>query len=80
MQIKFFFFVSFFFSEADVPDSPTPVRLEMPKFIPPNHLDPTIYPTEVGVSSVAGRETGGQMLSTAIKITLDLQRNVKVSM
>uniref|UniRef100_A0A8B9H989 Autophagy related 2A n=1 Tax=Astyanax mexicanus TaxID=7994 RepID=A0A8B9H989_ASTMX len=47
------------------------------KFIPPKHLDPTVYPTEVGVSSVCGRDTGGQMLSTAIKITLDLQRNVK---
>uniref|UniRef100_A0AAR2LYP3 Autophagy related 2A n=1 Tax=Pygocentrus nattereri TaxID=42514 RepID=A0AAR2LYP3_PYGNA len=46
-------------------------------FSPPNNLDPTIYPTEVGVSSVGGREMGGQMLSTAIKITLDLQRNVK---
>lgn len=50
----------------------------MPKFTPPSHLDPTIYPTEVGVSSVGRRVAGGQMLSTAIKITLDLQRNVKV--
>lgn len=65
------------YHKADVPDSPIPVRLEMPRFIPPKHLDPTIYPTEVGVSSVGGRDTGGQMLSTAIKITLDLQRSVK---
>ncbi|XP_076877879.1 autophagy-related protein 2 homolog A [Brachyhypopomus gauderio] len=65
------------YHKAEVPDSPIPVRLEMPRFVPPNHLDPTIYPTEVGVSSVGGRGTGGQMLSTAIKITLDLQRNVK---
>uniref|UniRef100_A0A8C8E0Y0 Autophagy related 2A n=1 Tax=Oryzias sinensis TaxID=183150 RepID=A0A8C8E0Y0_9TELE len=54
-----------------------PERLEMPSFSPPKHLDPTIYPTEVGVSSVSGREGEPQMLSTAIKITLDLQRNVK---
>ncbi|KAB5571342.1 hypothetical protein PHYPO_G00223950 [Pangasianodon hypophthalmus] len=65
------------YHKAEVPDSPIPARLEMPKFIPPNHLDPTIYPTEVGVSSVGRRGAGGQMLSTAIKITLDLQRNVK---
>lgn len=30
------------------------------------------------MSSVSGRESELQMLSTAIKITLDLQRNVKV--
>ncbi|KAF7707420.1 autophagy-related protein 2 homolog A [Silurus meridionalis] len=65
------------YHKAEVPDSPIPARLEMPKFTPPNHLDLTIYPTEVGVSSVGRREAGGQMLSTAIKITLDLQRNVK---
>ncbi|XP_037396470.1 autophagy-related protein 2 homolog A isoform X3 [Pygocentrus nattereri] len=65
------------YHKAEVQDSPIPVRLEMPRFSPPNNLDPTIYPTEVGVSSVGGREMGGQMLSTAIKITLDLQRNVK---
>uniref|UniRef100_A0A8C1YLM8 Autophagy related 2A n=1 Tax=Cyprinus carpio TaxID=7962 RepID=A0A8C1YLM8_CYPCA len=62
---------------AEVPDSPIPVKLEMPRFTSPGHLDPTIYPTEVGVSSVGGRETDVQMLSTAIKITLDLERNVK---
>lgn len=64
---------------AEVLDSPVPLKLEMPRFTSPGHLDPTIYPTEVGVSSVGGRETGVQMLSTAIKITLDLERNVKVS-
>ncbi|XP_063044404.1 autophagy-related protein 2 homolog A isoform X2 [Engraulis encrasicolus] len=62
---------------AVVPDSPLPARLEMPRFTAPEYLDPTIYPTEVGVSSVCGRETDVQMLSTAIKITLDPQRNVK---
>uniref|UniRef100_A0A8D3C911 Autophagy related 2A n=1 Tax=Scophthalmus maximus TaxID=52904 RepID=A0A8D3C911_SCOMX len=62
---------------AVVTDTPIPQRLEIPSFAPPKHLDPTIYPTEVGVSSVSGREGDLQMLSTAIKVTLDLQRNVK---
>lgn len=65
------------YHRAVVKDTPIPQRLEMPSFTPPKHLDPTIYPTEMGVSSVRGREGEPQMLSTAIKITLDLQRNVK---
>jgi hypothetical protein len=50
----------------------------MPNFSVPKNLDPTIYQTEAGVSSVSGRESGLQMLSTAIKISLDPKRNVKV--
>ncbi|KAM4732434.1 autophagy-related protein 2 homolog A [Anableps anableps] len=65
------------YHRAVVKDTSIPQRLDMPSFTPPKHLDPTIYPTEVGVSSVRGREGEPQMLSTAIKITLDLQRNVK---
>lgn len=65
------------YHKAVVKDSPVPSRLEMPKFTPPGHLDPTIYPTEVGVSSVSDREAEVQMLSTAIKVTLDPKRNVK---
>ncbi|KAM4621735.1 autophagy-related protein 2 homolog A isoform 1-T1 [Polymixia lowei] len=65
------------YHQAVVKDSPLPQRLDMPSFAPPKHLDPTIYTTEVGVSSVSGRETELQMLSTAIKVTLDPQRNVK---
>uniref|UniRef100_A0A8D3C009 Autophagy related 2A n=1 Tax=Scophthalmus maximus TaxID=52904 RepID=A0A8D3C009_SCOMX len=65
------------YHKAVVTDTPIPQRLEIPSFAPPKHLDPTIYPTEVGVSSVSGREGDLQMLSTAIKVTLDLQRNVK---
>lgn len=65
-------------SAAVVKDTPIPQRLEMPSFTPPKHLDPTIYPTEAGVSSVCGREGETQMLSTAIKVTLDPQRGVKV--
>ncbi|MEQ2164582.1 hypothetical protein GOODEAATRI_008097 [Goodea atripinnis] len=66
------------YHRAVVEDTSIPQRLEMPSFTPPKHLDPTIYPTEVGVSSVRGREGEPQMLSTAIKITLDLKNNVKV--
>ncbi|CAG5990205.1 unnamed protein product [Menidia menidia] len=65
------------YHRAVVKDTPLPQRLEIPCFTRPKHLDPTIYPTEVGVSSVSGREGEQQMLSTAIKITLDSQRNVK---
>ncbi|XP_012721537.2 autophagy-related protein 2 homolog A [Fundulus heteroclitus] len=65
------------YHRAVVQDTSIPERLEMPSFTPPKDLDPTIYPTEVGVSSVRGREGDPQMLSTAIRITLDLQRNVK---
>lgn len=70
--------LSFHITTAVVKDTTIPQRLEMPAFTSPKHLDPTIYPTEVGVSSVSGREGEQQMLSTAIKITLDPQRNVKV--
>uniref|UniRef100_A0A8C4I1B1 Autophagy related 2A n=1 Tax=Dicentrarchus labrax TaxID=13489 RepID=A0A8C4I1B1_DICLA len=65
------------YHRAAVKDTPIPQRLEMPNFTPPKHLDPTIYPTEVGVSSVSGREGEPQMLSTAIKVTLDPERSVK---
>ncbi|KAK5896939.1 hypothetical protein CesoFtcFv8_010050 [Champsocephalus esox] len=65
------------YHKAVVKDTPIPQRLEIPKFNPPKHLDPTIYPTEVGVSSVSGKEGELQMLSTAIKVTLDPQRGVK---
>uniref|UniRef100_A0A8C9WNT2 Autophagy related 2A n=1 Tax=Scleropages formosus TaxID=113540 RepID=A0A8C9WNT2_SCLFO len=65
------------YHKAVVPDSPIPARLEIPGFLPPQCLNSTIYPTEAGVSNVGGREAGMQMLSTAIKITLDLQKNVK---
>ncbi|XP_034036800.1 autophagy-related protein 2 homolog A isoform X2 [Thalassophryne amazonica] len=65
------------YHRALVEDTPIPQQLEMPTFTSPKHLQLTIYPTEVGVSSISGRERELQMLSAAIKITLDLQRNVK---
>lgn len=71
--------VDIYMSTAVVKDTPIPQRLEMPSFTPPKHLDPIIYPTGVGVSSVSGREGEQQMLSTAIKVTLDPQKSVKVN-
>ncbi|CAL8328091.1 unnamed protein product [Gadus morhua 'NCC'] len=65
------------YHKAAMKESPIPERLEMPNFSVPKNLDPTIYQTEAGVSSVSGRESGLQMLSTAIKISLDPKRNVK---
>eukprot|EP00066_Takifugu_rubripes_P019546 XP_011608812.1 PREDICTED: autophagy-related protein 2 homolog A [Takifugu rubripes] len=65
------------YHKAAVRDTPIPQRLEMPSFAVPKHLDPIIYPTGVGVSSVSGREGEQQMLSTAIKVTLDPQKSVK---
>ncbi|XP_051942118.1 autophagy-related protein 2 homolog A isoform X2 [Hippocampus zosterae] len=65
------------YHKAVVKDTAIPPRIEMPNFASPKYLDPTIYPTEVGVSSVSAREADPQMLSTAIKITLDAQRKVK---
>lgn len=71
--------IDIYVTTAVVKDTPISQRLEMPNFTPPQHLDPIIYPTGVGVSSVSGREGEQQMLSTAIKVTLDPQKNVKVN-
>ncbi|CAL9707012.1 unnamed protein product [Knipowitschia caucasica] len=65
------------YHQAVVKDLLVPPRLDISQFHPPKHLNQTIYPTEVGVSSVSGREADTMMLSTAIKITLDQQKNVK---
>ncbi|XP_039616656.1 autophagy-related protein 2 homolog A isoform X1 [Polypterus senegalus] len=68
------------YHKAVVADSTLPERLEIPHFTPPPHLNPTIYPSEEGVSckSAADRRIHElHMLSTAIKINLDLQKNVK---
>lgn len=71
--------IDIYVTTAVVKDTPIQQRLEMPSFTPPKHLDPIIYPTGVGVSSVSGREGEQQMLSTAIKVTLDPQKSVKVN-
>lgn len=71
--------IDIYVTTAVLKDTPIPQRLEMPSFTPPKHLDPIIYPTGVGVSSVSGREVEQQMLSTAIQVTLDPQKSVKVS-
>lgn len=62
-----------------------PIRLELPSFTPPAQLVPTIYPSEEGVTKwgASGRKGQGQaphMLSAAVRIHLDPQKNVKVQL
>uniref|UniRef100_A0A8C9PIR3 Autophagy related 2A n=1 Tax=Spermophilus dauricus TaxID=99837 RepID=A0A8C9PIR3_SPEDA len=59
-----------------------PCHLELPSFTPPTQLAPTIYPSEEGVTErgASGRKGQGQgppMLSAAVRIHLDPQKNVK---
>lgn len=67
---------------AVLDDYPLPERLELPSFTPPARLRPTLYPSEEGVP---GRPAGGRrdqpakMLVAAIRIHLDLDKNIKVS-
>ncbi|XP_044537960.1 autophagy-related protein 2 homolog A [Gracilinanus agilis] len=70
------------YHQAVVDDYLLPSRLEVPSFTPPAHLAPTIYPSEEGMTDrgAAGRKGQGQgprMLSTAVRIHLDPQKNVK---
>ncbi|XP_027712054.1 autophagy-related protein 2 homolog A isoform X1 [Vombatus ursinus] len=70
------------YHQAVVEDYLLPSRLEVPSFTPPAQLAPTIYPSEEGVTDrgSAGRKGQGQgprMLSTAVRIHLDPQKNVK---
>uniref|UniRef100_A0A8C4W0J5 Autophagy related 2A n=1 Tax=Gopherus evgoodei TaxID=1825980 RepID=A0A8C4W0J5_9SAUR len=55
-------------------------RLEIPSFTPPDRLHPTIYSSEEGVlSGLAGgrKDRPLKMLSAAIRINLDLKKNIK---
>ncbi|XP_023374263.1 autophagy-related protein 2 homolog A isoform X1 [Otolemur garnettii] len=57
-----------------------PSHLELPSFAPPAQLSPTIYPSEEGVTErgISGRKgQGPHMLSTAVRIHVDPQKNVK---
>ncbi|XP_074087234.1 autophagy-related protein 2 homolog A isoform X1 [Macrotis lagotis] len=70
------------YHQAVVEDYLLPSRLEVPSFMPPAHLAPTIYPSEEGVTDrgATGRKGQGQgprMLSTAVRIHLDPKKNVK---
>lgn len=68
-------------SPAVVDDYVLPGHLELPTSPPPAQLAPTIYPSEEGVieQGASGRQgQGPHMLSTAVRIQLDPQRNVKV--
>lgn len=70
-------------SPATVDDYLLPIHLELPSFAPPAQLVPTIYPSEEGVTKwgASGRKGQAQdphMLSAAVRIHLDPQKNVKV--
>nr|XP_014354197.1 PREDICTED: autophagy-related protein 2 homolog A [Latimeria chalumnae] len=68
------------YHKAIVEDYLLPDRLEVPNFYPPEQLNPTIYCSEEGVETklCGGRkEKSLNMLSTAIKINLDMKKNVK---
>ncbi|XP_025070707.1 autophagy-related protein 2 homolog A [Alligator sinensis] len=68
------------YHNAVLDDYPLPERLELPSFMPPARLRPTLYPSEEGVP---GRPAGGRrdqpakMLVAAIRIHLDLDKNIK---
>lgn len=68
-------------SSATIEDYLLPTHLEVPSFAPPAQLAPTIYPSEEGVTErgALGRKgQGPPMLSAAVRIHLDPQKNVKV--
>jgi len=70
------------YHRAVVEDHLLPSRLELPSFVPPAQLAPTIYPSEEGVtergaSGPKGQGRGPHMLSTAVRIHLDPHKNVK---
>ncbi|KAM4720661.1 autophagy-related protein 2 homolog A [Rhinophrynus dorsalis] len=68
------------YHKAAVEDYLPPDSLEMPTFLPPTNLDPTIYISEEGVSaqqSGARKDRNRKMLSLAVQIDLNLVKNVK---
>ncbi|KAG8438091.1 hypothetical protein GDO86_008686 [Hymenochirus boettgeri] len=68
------------YHKAMVEDYSAPERLEIPTFVHPAHLDPTIYLSEEGVSaqlSGTRKERNQKMLSLAVRIDLNLVKNVK---
>uniref|UniRef100_A0A6I8RPR6 Autophagy-related protein 2 homolog A n=1 Tax=Xenopus tropicalis TaxID=8364 RepID=A0A6I8RPR6_XENTR len=69
------------YHKATVKDYLAPVSLEIPTFLHPTNLDPTIYLSEEGVSaqlSGARKDRNQKMLSLAVRIDLNLVKNVKV--
>eukprot|EP00079_Xenopus_tropicalis_P034822 XP_017948593.1 PREDICTED: autophagy-related protein 2 homolog A isoform X1 [Xenopus tropicalis] len=68
------------YHKATVKDYLAPVSLEIPTFLHPTNLDPTIYLSEEGVSaqlSGARKDRNQKMLSLAVRIDLNLVKNVK---
>uniref|UniRef100_A0A8C5WLY3 Autophagy related 2A n=1 Tax=Leptobrachium leishanense TaxID=445787 RepID=A0A8C5WLY3_9ANUR len=68
------------YHKAAVEDYLPPISLEIPTFMPPKDLDPTIYISEEGVSAqLSGlrKDKIPKMLSLAVRIDLNLVKNVK---
>ncbi|KAM9301925.1 autophagy-related protein 2 homolog A [Gastrophryne carolinensis] len=68
------------YHKAAVEDYLAPSSLEMPTFVPPANLNPTIYISEEGVSaqlSGTRKEKNLKMLSLSVRIDLNLVKNVK---
>ncbi|XP_077315666.1 autophagy-related protein 2 homolog A [Lithobates pipiens] len=68
------------FHKATVEDYLAPSSLEIPTFVPPENLNPTIYISEEGVSAQlpsSRKEKNLKMLSLAVRIDLNLVKNVK---
>lgn len=66
---------------AVVEDYLTAEHLEIPNFLPPDGLHPTIYASQEGSINwpLGAKKDVVKMLSVAIKINLDLEKNIKVS-
>ncbi|KAJ7307129.1 hypothetical protein JRQ81_009111 [Phrynocephalus forsythii] len=68
------------YHKAVVEDYPTAEHLDIPSFLPPEGLHPTIYASQEGnISWPSGTKTEGaqKMLSLVIQINLDLEKNIK---
>ncbi|KAG9475554.1 hypothetical protein GDO78_003774 [Eleutherodactylus coqui] len=68
------------YHKAFVEDYLPPSTLEIPTFVPPANLNPTIYISEDGVSaqlSGARKDKSPKMLSLSVRIDLNLVKNVK---
>ncbi|XP_044125665.1 autophagy-related protein 2 homolog A [Bufo gargarizans] len=68
------------YHKATVEDYLPPSTLEIPTFVAPSNLNPTVYISEEGVSaqlSGARKEKTLKMLSLSVRIDLNLVKNVK---
>ncbi|XP_029142482.1 autophagy-related protein 2 homolog A, partial [Protobothrops mucrosquamatus] len=67
------------YHKAVVEDYLTAEHLEIPNFLPPDGLHPTIYASQEGSINwpLGAKKDVVKMLSVAIKINLDLEKNIK---